>query len=235
MPSTPGVAAVVPARNEAPQVAATVAALHGIDGVDAVVVVDDGSSDGTAARARSAGALVAVHPGHRGKAAALATGADVVAGLPGATPPVLLFADADLGESAARLGPLLVPVRSGEADMTIAVLPPQDGAAGLGLGVQLARDGIRGMTGWDPRQPLSGVRCLTRAAYEQAVPLARGWGVEVGLTIDLLTQGLRVVEVPCDLRHRATGADWRGRVHRAAQYRDVWLALASRRLRDRRS
>ena len=27
-----------------------------------------------------------------------------------------------------------------------------------------------------------------------------------------------------------TGADWRGQVHRAAQYRDVWLALAARRL-----
>lgn len=235
MPAVNPIAAVVPARNEAERIADTVTALRGLDGVGPVVVVDDGSSDDTGSLARRGGALVAVHPRHRGKAAALTTGVAVVDDLPDSAPGTLLFVDGDLGDSAARLGPLLHPVRAGEADMAIAVLPPQEGAVGLGLGVQLARDGIRGMTGWNPRQPLSGIRCLTRAVYESSAPLARGWGVEVGLTIDALSRGLRVVEVPCDLRHRATGADWRGRAHRAAQYRDVWLALASRRLRARRS
>ncbi|HET8601967.1 MAG TPA: glycosyltransferase [Segeticoccus sp.] len=235
MPSSQAVAAVVPARNEAERIADTVAALRRVDGVEVVVVVDDSSSDATAELARGAGALVSVHPRHRGKAAALMTGVAVVRDLPGTPPGTLLFADGDLGDSAVGVAPLLAPIRDAAADLAIAVLPPQEGAAGLGLGVQLARDGIRGMTGWDPRQPLSGIRCLTREAYECAAPLARGWGVEVGLTIDVLLRGLRVVEVPCDLRHRATGADWRGRAHRAAQYRDVWLALASRRLRERRS
>jgi hypothetical protein len=40
-----------------------------------------------------------------------------------------------------------------------------------------------------------------------------------------------VVEVPCDLHHRVTGRDLRSQLHRAAQYRDVWLALAARRIR----
>ncbi len=41
----------------------------------------------------------------------------------------------------------------------------------------------------------------------------------------MLRAGLTVLEVPCELQHRVSGRDWRGQVHRAEQYRDVWLAL----------
>ena len=88
------------------------------------------------------------------------------------------------------------------------------------------------LTGWSPVQPLSGMRCLTAEAFDAARPLAPGWGVEVGLTVDVLAAGLRVEEVPCELQHRVSGSDWRGQVHRAAQYRDVWRALTRRRLRQ---
>jgi hypothetical protein len=97
--------------------------------------------------------------------------------------------------------------------------------------VRLARDGIERLTGFRAAQPLSGMRCLSRQAFETATPLAPGWGVEVGLTVDVLLAGLEVVEVPCDLHHRVSGADWRGQVHRARQYRDVAFALARRRVR----
>ena len=43
-------------------------------------------------------------------------------------------------------------------------------------------------------------------AFELASPLAAGWGMEVGMTIDVLRAGLKVVEVEIDLRHRATGS-----------------------------
>jgi hypothetical protein len=52
------------------------------------------------------------------------------------------------------------------------------------------------------------------------------------MTIDLLRKGFVAVEVPCDLRHRPSGSDLRGQMHRAAQYRDVQLAVAARRLRS---
>ena len=94
-----------------------------------------------------------------------------------------------------------------------------------------SRRAVSQLTGWTPAQPLSGMRCLTREAYEAATPLARGWGVEVGMTIDLLRAGFRVIEVPCDLKHRPSGHDLRGQLHRAAQYRDVELAISSRRVR----
>ena len=235
------VAAIIAAKDEASQIVSTIFAVRGIDSVDLVIVVDDGSSDGTGRLAREAGAVVVSHPRNRGKAAAMATGARVVADRDVSDPGMtrardLLFVDADLGGSAANLAVLLAPVASGEADMTIATLPAQRTAGGgHGFVVRLARNGIESLTGWIPTQPLSGMRCLSRQAFEAVSPLARRWGVEVGLTIDALGAGLRVLEVPCVLQHRVSGSDWRGQVHRARQYRDVWLALAVRRARDRRA
>ncbi|HET8616366.1 MAG TPA: glycosyltransferase [Actinomycetales bacterium] len=230
------VAVVIPAKDEAQRVVATVAAAKRIPDVDLVVVVDDGSRDDTAVLAREAGAEVVRHERNRGKAAAMTSGADYVsrheAG--SAVPRALLFVDADLAGSASATAALVRPVLAGEADMTIAVLPPQERpGGGHGFVVRLATTGIERATGWTPTQPLSGMRCLSREAFEAARPLARGWGVEVGLTVDLLHAGMRVLEVPCELHHRVTGRDLRAQLHRGRQYRDVWLALARRRLRRR--
>jgi glycosyltransferase involved in cell wall biosynthesis len=231
-PSSP-VAAVIPCKDEADRIAATVRAVRAIPGVDLVVVVDDGSTDETSARAHDAGAHVVRHARNAGKAAALVTGVRFVRDREGGGPRHhYLFVDGDLQESAEQVGVLVPDVLSGAADMTIATLPPQKSAGGgRGFVVRLARDGIRELTGWEARQPLSGMRCLTAAAYDAASPLAPGWGVEVGLTVDVLRAGLRVIEVPCELHHRVTGADWRGQVHRAKQYRDVLRALRARGLR----
>ena len=239
-PTTPTVAAVIPAKDEADRIAATVRAVRGIPGVDLVVVVDDGSSDDTAEIAREAGAEVVRHARNRGKAAAMTTGAGYVARHEGVEGRVegsgsrrpLLFVDGDLEDTAANVAVLVPPVLEGRADMAIATLPPQKTAGGgRGFVVRLARKGIEDLTGFSAQQPLSGMRCISRPAFDAASPLARGWGVEVGLTVDVLLAGLRVEEVPCELHHRVSGADWRGQVHRAKQYRDVALALARRRAR----
>ena len=237
------VAAVVPCKDEADRIAATVAAVASLPQVGRVVVVDDGSTDGTARVAEAAGADVVRHPRNRGKAAALESGvrrvreleaADAVAhpgdgAAGGAWPAALLFVDGDLQDTAMNLGVLTDAVLDGTADMTIATLPAQITAGGgRGLVVGLARRGIEHLTGFRAVQPLSGMRCLSPAAFEAARPLARGWGVETALTIDVLRAGLTVLEVPCELQHRVSGRNWRGQVHRAGQYRDVWLALVRR-------
>ena len=238
MSAATGVAAVIPAWNEADRIGATIGSARTIEGVDVVVVVDDGSTDGTADVARGAGALVVRHARNRGKAAAMESGAAAVdvyeqqeASPDGAGRRALLFIDGDLGRTAAGTAPLVGPVLAGDADMTIAVLGRQAGSAGgHGFVVNLSRRGIVAATGFTPTQPLSGMRCLSRTAFEAALPLAPGWGVETALTIDLLRQGLSVLEVPCDLQHRVTGADLRAQLHRAAQYRDVARALLERRV-----
>jgi hypothetical protein len=227
------VAVVIPARNEADRIQATVTSAAGIAGVALVIVVDDGSTDGTAAVARGAGAVVTRHARNRGKGTAMETGAEAVRVLDQREyrnrPRHLLFLDADLADTAALAGPLADPVLAGTADMTIAVFSTTVKLGGHGLVVGLSGAGIQRATGWRPAQPLNGQRCLTRAAFEAARPLARGWGAETGLTIDLLRQGLRVTEVEVELAHRATGTGLRAQLHRAHQLTDVARALAVRR------
>ena len=226
------VAVVIAARNVADRIAATVAAAAGLAGVGLVVVVDDGSADATAAAAQRAGAAVMRHPRNRGKGAAMETGAEAVLLVDQREhrdrPRHLLFLDADLAQTAGQAGPLMDPVTAGTADMTIAVFAATVKLGGHGLVVGLSGAGIRRATGWQPRQPLNGQRCLTRAAFEAARPLAHGWGVETALTIDLLRQGLRITEVEVELAHRATGTGLRAQLHRAHQLTDVARALAAR-------
>jgi glucosyl-3-phosphoglycerate synthase len=233
----PRVACVIPAKDEQDRIVATVTAARGLPGVDVVFVCDDGSSDQTGSYAHAAGAVVVSHKRNRGKAAAIESAVNALGvleqrdRLPEAR--VLLLLDADLEETAANCAPLIEPVVAGRADLTIAVLPAQktaggDEPGGFGLVTGAARRGIAELTGWTPRAPLSGQRCLTRRAFELASPLAAGWGVEVGMTVDVLRAGLRVEEIEVDLRHRATGTDLASQFHRARQLGDVTRALTAR-------
>lgn len=230
---TSDLAAVIPAFDEEARIAETVEAAGKVAGVDLVIVVDDGSRDATTRVARAAGAVVVRHSRNRGKGAAMESGAAAVAAIEAregrAEPRMLLFLDGDLEGTAANAAPLADPVRSGDVGMTIATLPPQPGG-GHGFVVRLARDGIRSAVGFEARQPLSGQRCVSRAAFEAALPLAWGFGVETGLTIDVLRAGFKVGEVEVPFRHRVTGTDLTAQLHRAKQYRDVALALAARRV-----
>jgi glycosyltransferase involved in cell wall biosynthesis len=210
---------IIPAWNEEARIAATVRAATTLG---PVLVMDDGSRDATARTARRAGARVLSTRHNQGKGAAMAAG---VAALPESARYVL-FLDADLEATATGAAPLLAAVRSGECDMAVALPPPQPGG-GHGFVVGLAREGIRRLTGFEAAAPLSGQRCLTIKAA-RAVDYAPRFGVEVGLTIDLLRAGYRVAEIPADVRHRVTGEDWRSQLHRARQYCDVLFALRSR-------
>src|SRR3989338_901975 len=84
------IVAVIPAFNEATRIASVVndARKH----VDRVIVVDDGSTDGTADAARAVGALVVRHPENSGAGAATMTGIEAARAL-GATVVVTLDAD----------------------------------------------------------------------------------------------------------------------------------------------
>lgn len=225
------VAVVIPAYNEADRVGATVAAAATLPECDVITVVDDGSRDATARVAEQAGASVLRHARNRGKAAAMETGAEAVRLLDqrDGTSRLLLFLDADLGETAAQAGPLITPVAAGEADMTIAAFAARVKLGGHGFVVRLSAAGIRRATGWTPIQPLNGQRCLSREAFDAARPLAHGFGAETAMTIDLKRKGLRISEVEVPLAHRATGTDLRSQLHRARQFADVAWALAWRR------
>jgi len=228
----PPVAVVIPAYNEAERIGETVSAALTLPGVDAVVVASDGSTDATVRAARQAGATVWRTALNQGKAAAMLAGAEAVRAVdqrhPGDGPRHLLFLDADLGATAANAGPLIEPVACGTADLTIAAFASRVKLGGHGFVVRLSAAGTRRAIGWAPAQPLNGQRCLTRTAFDAARPLARGFGVETAMTIDLQRKGMRIVEVEVDMAHRATGTDLASQLHRARQFADVAQALAPR-------
>ncbi|MCS4485085.1 glycosyltransferase family 2 protein [Gleimia sp. 6138-11-ORH1] len=225
------IAVVIPAHNEARRIAATVRACRALPGVDLLIVVDDGSADNTQDYARGAGAVVVRHAVNRGKASAMETGVKVAAmrDLENGKPRDILFLDADLADSAVEATALIEILQTGQVDCAIATLLPAKQPKNK-TAVKLARKAIYRATGWKPQCPLSGQRLITRQALDQVMPFANGWGVEVGMTIDLLRAGFTVQEVPCDFSHRDLGTDVVGKLHGAEQYKDVLLAVASRKL-----
>ncbi|MDR1421453.1 MAG: glycosyltransferase family 2 protein [Coriobacteriales bacterium] len=213
--------ALIPAYNEADIIEETVAAVLTLPEVTRVLVVDDGSSDDTATKAEQAGAEVIRTPRNGGKGAALNRGAAAL-GLSARFEEKILLLDADLGETASDAACLLAPVLNDEADMTVGRLPSPTHKAGFGFVKRLAHKAIaeRG-GGFDAQAPLSGQRCLNAACLANCLPFASGYGVEVALTVRALQAGLRVVEVPVEMRHRATGRNLSGFLHRLRQYRDI--------------
>lgn len=228
--AAPTAAALIVAHNQARRIAATVRACRAIPGVDLVLVVDDGSLDNTQDLARKAGAVVVRQSHRRGRAASIEMGAAVIAmrDQDGAVPRAVLLVDPGLGAGATGAAPIVAAVLEQVADMAVALTDGSSRSTGASAGA--ARKAIASRSGWSPMQPLSKVRCLTREALEEAMPLSRGGGLETAVTLDVIEAGLTVTEVPCELRHRPTRHAGRA-LARASQYRDVMMAISARRIR----
>jgi len=229
--ATGAVAALIVAHNHARYIAATVRAVLAIPGIDLVLVVDDASSDNTQELARKAGAVVVRHSHERGRAASVETGASVIAMRDemGAEPRSILLLEGSLGSFAIGAAPLVPAVTEGVCDIAIALtdaVPVSPGASS-----QAARKAIEKASNWSPRQPLSRIRCISRPALEAAMPLWRGAGMEVAMTLDAIAAGYLVTEVECEIRHKPHAPDERSLGTRTSQYRDVMLAIGSRRVR----
>ena len=215
---------MIPARDEAEILGETLEALRTITGLSRIIVVDDGSQDATAGIARSSGAevLSASSPGKsRGKGHALRLG---LTHTRKKSSKALLLADADLGPSAARLAELLDALDE-HNPVVVAAFPPAT-TGGFGLVKNLSRRAILRRTGYAPSQPLSGQRALLISALN-ALPqgIAPGFGAEVGMTLDLLSSGIKPLEIPLPLTHRPTGRNLSGFAHRARQGLDIARAL----------
>jgi len=227
------VACIIPARDAAGRIQATVTAARALPGVDVVLVTDDASSDETASYAAASGAIIATHQRARGRAAAIESAVNALGVLEQRDKRpecgTILLLDADLAASASRAQHLIGPVVAERADLAIAVRSRPAGATeDRDLVVTTAARGIVELAGWTPRDPLASNRCLTRRAYELASPLAAGDGADVGMTIDLLRAGLRVQEIEVDVDGGDSGSGLAARLDRALVLKDVTRALTAR-------
>lgn len=221
--------AVIPAYNNASSIADTVRALASDPRVSEVLVIDDGSSDLTSARAVEAGARVVRLRRNSGKGAAIEKSLSETEGSD-----VLLLVDADTGKSAGAVISLLRPIELGQADMVVGVLPPAGSSGGFGLVRDLAALLIRLTSGYSARAPLSGQRAVRREVLRACMPLAEGFGIDSALTSDAAQKGFRIVEQDVDMTHDHRGRSLRGFLHRAHQGLDLLRAFAPRLASPRR-
>jgi glycosyltransferase involved in cell wall biosynthesis len=220
---------IVTARDEAYRLGATLEAIGGAFPGARVVVADDGSRDPTAHVALQAGAeLVRAVPA-RGKGGAATLAAErVMAQALEPDAPIVVLCDGDLGDSAAGLTALAALVERGEADVAVAAFAHPKGG-GFGLALRFARWAIGRLAGIELRAPISGQRALRGDVLPVVVPFARGFGMEIAMTVDAVRAGYRLVEVELGLAHRATGRTLRGFVHRGRQLADFARVYLDRR------
>ena len=225
----PDTVVIVCARDEADRLPATLTGLGEAFPGARVLVADDGSRDATSHVSLQAGAEVVRSPAPVGKGGTATRAVERVLELAHRPdPPVFVLCDGDLGESAAKLGPLAAAVRQGRCDVAIAGFARRVGG-GLGVAVGFARWATRRRSGLELAAPISGQRALSGEALATVVPFAPRFGMETAMNIDAARAGLRVVEVELDLEHRATGRTLRGFVHRGRQLLDFARVYVARR------
>ncbi len=188
------VSVVIPAFNEEDGIAAVVAPLLE-RGFHEVLVVDDGSSDATAARATAAGARVLRHPYNKGNGAAVKTGIREARG------EVVLLMDADgqhdPGEAAAIYGPI------GSFDMVIGARSASDQAFTRAFGNALFKTLASWLTGRPIPDLTSGFRAARRERLLEILHLLpNGFSYPTTSCLTFLKAGLSVDFVKVRARPR---------------------------------
>jgi glycosyltransferase involved in cell wall biosynthesis len=220
------VAVIVAARNEADRIGETLDALADAFPGAAIWVADDASDDGTPEIALARGAKLVGRGRPHGKGANVTAAAEAL--LSERRRGIVLLCDADLGSSAARLGPLVEAVRNGDAELAIGAFERRVGG-GFGLAVGFSRWAVERRTGLRLAAPISGQRAMRAETLRELLPLAPGFGLETAMDIDAARAGYRIEELELDLAHRATGRTLGGFLHRARQLRDFLRVYLSRR------
>jgi glycosyltransferase involved in cell wall biosynthesis len=189
---------VIPAKNEAEGLAALLPELAASYPDAEVIVVDDGSTDDTAALARSSGVTVISHPYSKGNGAAIKTGARTAGG------DIILFMDGDGQHRVEDIGVLLDRIDEGY-DLVVGARQGKQGQASV------ARWGANTLynqfASWMVGQPIadltSGMRAVRRDRFLSFLYLLpNGFSYPTTSTMAFYRAGYSVCFEPINCRQR---------------------------------
>jgi glycosyltransferase involved in cell wall biosynthesis len=197
---------IVPAHDEEESLPVTLAAVRERAGWADVLVVDDGSRDGTSAVARACGVRVLRHPVNLGVGGALQTGFRYAVEHGYA---IGVQLDADGQHDPADLAALVAPVREGRCDVSIGsrYVARSDYRAPLSrrLGMMLFSGVVQLALGQRITDTTSGYRAYSRAVMDHCRHDFPKDFPDAPLLIALARRGFRLEEVPVSMRAREAG------------------------------
>jgi len=200
---------LIPAFNEASTIAEVISGVRAHVPDAAVVVVDDGSSDETFARAKAAGAEVLRHEQNRGKGHAVRTGLAHVLAQPQSQPQIcshVLLMDGDLQHRPEDVPKLLDAARATGADVIVgertfdkAQMPRSRYYANV-----IGSWALSSFIGSPIKDSQSGFRLIRSDALRGLTLESTGYEIETEMLIKLARRGARMASVPVALSYGAT-------------------------------
>lgn len=189
--TTVSTSVVLPARNEAAAIAETLTRLKACVADAEVIVVDDGSTDDTAALAQATGARVIAHPYSKGNGAAIKTGARA------ATGDVIVFMDADGQHDPADIAALLARIDEGYDLVVGARQAGSQASIGRGIANRFYNRLATYMTGHKVEDLTSGFRAVRTANFREFLYLLpNGFSYPTTSTMAFFRAGYSVAYEP---------------------------------------
>lgn len=216
---------VIPAYNEEAHLEVTLRALREVSSYWDILVVDDGSKDQTGTIALREGARVINLEKNYGKGYALQKGLESL------NNSIVAFLDADIGDTSKEVIKLIQPLLDDQADVTIGKIDFTPGKGGFGIVKGLSQKAFKSLTGIECTSVLSGQRAFRKQKMDPNFLNYKGYGIEFGMTVDMVQRRLRIMEIPVEIRHRITGKDFKGFEHRFKQFLDILVVVLTKKIK----
>jgi len=209
------IVAVIPAYNEADLIVDTINGLKKVDCIDEIVVVNDGSTDNTSEICKQLGITVIDIEKNRGKGYAIKKAVECI------TYDYLVLVDGDLGETSIEIRNLIEPVLKGKCDVSVARFPKAEVKGGFGLVKGFAKKSVYYFTGVEIETTLSGQRVYKKHVLDKINYIPNRYGIELAMTVQTINNGFKILEVPVTMKHRYSGRNLKGFIHRGKQFYDI--------------
>src|SRR5438477_1420849 len=202
--ASPSLTILIPCLNEELGVASVIREYAEAFPQADILVVDDGSEDGTAAAARAAGAALITEK-RRGKARAVATALAAI------DTDLVLMVDGDGSYPAEGARFLVEEYLREPVDMISGIRSAQNATQIFRPMHQWGMSIFAGVLNWvfrfKPLDLFSGLRLFSRRFYQHVPVLSRGFELEIELTIQAVDKSFSMTEIPVPFRSRTHGSE----------------------------